>query len=233
MDTPLSVAVHKENVYVGGGKTTTMRKPVKQKPDGKERKPLAKLYGPSSGASKNVDLEPMAQGKQQIAGADLLTTKKQLVNRASKVANLNTHSVSHGNFEKGNKPLNQTLSKEEIKQCYEWAKDGIEQMGGYSWSEKDEANLFINQTLSEIMASAIGVSVSELEQPIPSDDEGCETDDPDLHNSVLISGRISSFTPEELDDLLEERPLPKLDFSLDNDNLIDDNSNPNRALENC
>ncbi|KAL0928798.1 hypothetical protein M5K25_000721 [Dendrobium thyrsiflorum] len=246
MDTPLAAAVHKENVHIGGGKATVTMKHDKLKTSktaGKERKALADLrstYGPVAAASKDVDLKqksamkgneikknPMTQKKQHAAAADWL----------SKGANLNSKSVLLDNFGKGNTPSDHILSDEEIKQCCEWAKDGIEEMGGYSWSAKDEANLLKNQTLSEIMASAIGIPISELEKPISSDEEGYETDGSDLNNSVSVPGRLSSlYTLEELDDplgvagiVLDDYPLPELkldddygEFSIDYDAGIDD-----------
>ncbi|KAI0531050.1 hypothetical protein KFK09_000600 [Dendrobium nobile] len=256
MDTPLAAAVHKENVHIGGGKATVTMKHDKlktAKTAGKERKALADLrstYGPVAAASKDVDLKqksamkgneikknPMRQGMQHAAAADVFTTKKQLGTRLSKGANLNSKSVLLDNFGKGNTPSGHILTDEEIKQCCEWAKDGIEEMGGYSWSAKDEANLLMNQTLSEIMASAIGIPISELEKPILSDEEGYETDGSDLNSSISVTGRLSSlYTPEELDDPLgvagivldDDYPLPELklnddygEFRIDNVAVID------------
>ncbi|KAH0470645.1 hypothetical protein IEQ34_000368 [Dendrobium chrysotoxum] len=269
MDTPLAAAVHKENVHIGGGKATVTMKHDKRKTAktaGKERKALADLrstYGPVAAASKDVDLKqksamkgneikknPMTQGMQHAAAADLFTTKKQLGARLSKGANLNSKSVLLDNFGKGNTPSGHILTDEEIKQCCEWAKDGKEEMGGYSWSAKDEANLLMNQTLSEIMASAIGIPISELEKPMSSDEEGYETDGSDLNSSISVpddacllgeamykcAGRLSSlYTLEELDDplgvagiVLDDYPLPELklnddygEFSIDNDAGID------------
>lgn len=237
MDTPLPSAVHKENVHIGGGKATVLKKPDKVKA-GKDRKALADLrstHGPAVGLSKDIDLKlksafkgsevkknPMMRGRQQKADADLSATKKH-VTRVSEGANLNAKSVLLSNS-KGNGHLDHILTDEEIKQCYEWANDGVEEMGGYSWSEKDERDLCMNQTISEIMASAIGIPVAELEQSLLSDEEGYETDRSDLHSSM-------SF-PEELDDplgvariVLDEYPLPELmldeDFNFDNDDEID------------
>ncbi|KAK8928659.1 hypothetical protein KSP39_PZI017780 [Platanthera zijinensis] len=179
MDTPLPSAVHKENVHIGGGKTSVLMKPGKIKPAGKDRKALADLrtaHGPAMGLSKDLDLKlksafkgsevkknPMTQGRQQKADADLCATKKHVGTRVSKGAKLNANSVPLSNSN-GNSHLDYILTDEEIKQCYEWANDGVEEMGGYSWSEKDEGHLLMNQTISEIMASAIGVPVAELEE---------------------------------------------------------------------
>lgn len=137
---------------------------------------LRSTYVPAAGASKDVDLKQKSAMKgnvvkknQRTQGkhyTDLCTTKKHPVTRPSKGANLNSKSGLLGNFGKGNTLFDHVFTDEEIKQCYEWAKDGIEEMGGYSWSSKDEAKLLMNETLSEIMASAIGVPISELEQPL-------------------------------------------------------------------
>ncbi|KAL0928800.1 hypothetical protein M5K25_000723 [Dendrobium thyrsiflorum] len=215
MDTPLAAAVHKENVHIGGGKAKTAGKDNLKtvKTAGKERKALADLRR----TSKDVDLKKKsAKVKQHAAAADVLLD----------------------NFGKGNTPSGHILTDEEIKQCCEWAKDGIEGMGGYSWSAKDEANLLMNQSLSEIIASAIGIPISELEKPISSDEEGYETDGSDLNSSISVpaqcvliddaclpgevmykcAGRLSSlYTLEELDDplgvagvVLDDYPLPEL-----------------------
>lgn len=103
-----------------------------------------------------------------------------------------------------------------------------------SWTLEDKENFYKKQALSEKIASVTGVSVSELEQPILSDNEGYDINDPDLHNPRSPPGNLSSFyTAKELDDplgvsgmVLDEYPLPELkledDFCLDNDNIIDD-----------
>ncbi|KAL0928801.1 hypothetical protein M5K25_000724 [Dendrobium thyrsiflorum] len=213
MDTPLAAAVHKENVHIGGGKAKTAGKDNLKtaKTAGKERKALADLRR----TSKDVELKKKsAKVKQHAAAADVLLD----------------------NFGKGNTPSGHILTDEEIKQCCEWTKDGIEGMGGCSWSAKDEANLVMNQSISDIMALAIGIPISELEKPISSDEEGYETDESDLNSSISVPGRLSSlYTLEELDDplgvagiVLDDYPLPELklnddygEFSIDYDAGID------------
>lgn len=154
-------------------------KPKKIKPADKDRKALADLrstHGPAVGLSKDLDLKlksatkgsqvkknPMTQRRQQKAAADLCATKKHLVTRVSEGVNAKSVPLSNS---KGNIHLDHILTDEEIRQCYEWANGGVEEMGGYSWSEKDEGELLMKQTISEIMASAIGIPVAELEESI-------------------------------------------------------------------
>ncbi|XP_020591817.1 uncharacterized protein LOC110032503 [Phalaenopsis equestris] len=199
MDTPLATAVHKENVRIDGGKATVTMKPDKlktAKTAGKVRKALEDLRSTNLlvvGASKDVDLKQKSTRKGNEAEKNQMT-KRHLVTGQTKVANLNNKSVLQGNYVEGNKPFDHILTDEEIKKCYEWAKDGIEGMGGYSWSAKDETNFVMKQTLSEIMASAIGVPVSELEQPFTSEEEGYETDDSEFKISVPGRSFISLYT---------------------------------------
>ncbi|KAL0928791.1 hypothetical protein M5K25_000714 [Dendrobium thyrsiflorum] len=207
------------NVHIGGGKAKTAGKD-NLKTAGKERKALADLRR----TSKDVDLKKKsAKVKQHAAAADVLLD----------------------NFGKGNTPSGHILTDEEIKQCCEWAKDGIEGMGGCSWSAKDEANLVMNQSISDIMALAIGIPISEFENQCryvaksafmisqinlfghriswESDEEGYETDASDLNSFVSVPGRLSSFyTQEELDDplgvaeiVLDDYPLPELKLNDD------------------
>ncbi|XP_020596743.1 uncharacterized protein LOC110036599 [Phalaenopsis equestris] len=226
MDTPLAAVVHKENVHIGGGKAT-VTKPDKLKTvkaAGKVRKALEDLRSthlPVIGASKDVDLKQKSTMKGNEVKKNQMT-KKHPVTGQMKGANLNSKSVLQENFGKGNKPFEHILTDEEINKCYEWAKDGIEGMGGYSWSAKDETNFVMKQTLSEIMASAIGVPVSELEQSFTSEEEGYETDESDF--KISDPGRLSSvYAPEELDDPLgvaglwleDYYPLPELKLNDD------------------
>ncbi|PKA64761.1 hypothetical protein AXF42_Ash016792 [Apostasia shenzhenica] len=238
MNTPFAASVHKENVHIGGGKATVRTKPEMLKPAktaGKERKALADLKSmkePSGGMSKEVDLKPksamhgnqvkripMEQGKEAKAVPNLCPTKEPLLSGVSKGASLNNKSVLQGKI-----PMENLLADEEINLCYEWAKDGIEEMEGYLWSVKDELNLSKNRSLSDIMASATGVPISKLESPFMSDEEGYETDGvPDLRASPSFPGCLSSVhTPEELYDplgvagiVLDEYPLPELELKED------------------
>ncbi|KAG0453480.1 hypothetical protein HPP92_024784 [Vanilla planifolia] len=222
MDTPLLASVHKENFRLGRGNATVQMKsdmlmPIKTA--GKERKALADVKRGNEllvGASKDVDLKqksamqqgkgnqlnwiPMTLTKQQKAATELCTAKQTLVTGAPKAVNLNPNSSLQGNLGKESMPLSNILTDEEIKQCYEWAKDGIEEMGGYSWSTKDETSLLMNQNISEIMASAIGVPVADLESPLVSDDDGYETDEPPYQNSSLS---FPVYTPEDVACLLK------------------------------
>ncbi|KAI0519662.1 hypothetical protein KFK09_007116 [Dendrobium nobile] len=198
MDAPLAASAHKENVH-NRGKATVLMKPDKLMPArnaGKERKALADLkniYEPTFATSKDIDLKQksamkgnqaksnaMTKVKERKAVPDLCSSMKPLVTDLSMGANPNTKSALLESLGKGYTPLGQVLTDEEIKRCYEWAKDGIEEMGGYSWPAKDETKLLLNQNLSEIMASAIGVPISELESPFQSDVESYETDESDL-----------------------------------------------------
>ncbi|KAK8942983.1 hypothetical protein KSP39_PZI008954 [Platanthera zijinensis] len=163
MDTPPAATVHKKNVHVGGGKTFNMRKPIKLKPAGKRRKALADFrdtYAPSSAVSN------AAHGKQQMAGADLFTTQKQIVNRASKVANLNTRSVSHGNFEMGSKPLNHVLSSDEES---EWDADECDCS---TWAISEDEESFYNLTSMDVKRRLPFLNLSTQ-----SDDKGNEIED--------------------------------------------------------
>lgn len=164
------------------GKTTSLVKTDKLKPArtaGKERKALVDLknnFEPTVVASKDVDFKqkpaiigkqvksnPKIVGKENKIVAELCSSKKPPVSELSKRTNPSTKSALLESLGKGNTYLGHVLTCEEIQRCYEWAKDGIEEMGGYSWSAEDETRLFLNQDLSEIMASAIGVPISELE----------------------------------------------------------------------
>ncbi|KAL0928793.1 hypothetical protein M5K25_000716 [Dendrobium thyrsiflorum] len=262
MDTPLAAAVHKENVHIGGGKAKTAGKD-NLKTAGKERKALADLRRTSKdvdlkkksakvkqhAAAANVLLDNFGNtaGKERKALADLRRTSKD-VDLKKKSAKVKQHAAAADvlldNFGKGNTPSGHILTDEEIKQCCEWAKDGIEGMGGCSWSAKDEANLVMNQSISDIMALAIGIPISELENQCRySDEEGYETDASDLNSFVSVpaqcvliddaclpgeamykcAGRLSSFyTQEELDDplgvaeiVLDDYPLPELKLNDD------------------
>ncbi|PKA58368.1 hypothetical protein AXF42_Ash013874 [Apostasia shenzhenica] len=185
MSTRLAVSLRKENLQIADGL-------------------------PGKGvAEKKFEMGKVAnvRGKGRKALAELSTNMR----RASGESNGLTLKRKKAENDKRDVTWDASLTDEEVRQCKEWAKDGIELMGRSSWTTEDE-NLEL-QRLKERMPSWCG-GISHLESPMTIGwDEKVPRAFHGLYSPPSSTGKFSPvFTVEELEDPFAEGcELPELE----------------------